>query len=148
MHHMLEQVHIVKSPEQDPWRRAVRDLGLPMREWLDAGLFLTGGTDDPAVYYDVEKPFLPPYSTLTNDTLAGVLLPGQEITREEMLRMFTINGAYSCFQENIRGSLEVGKLADMTVLDRDILTCATEEVRDVEVLQTYVGGELAFEKGA
>ena len=62
-----------------------------------------------------------------------------------MLRMYTINVAYSCWQEDIRGSIEPGKLADMVVLDRDILNCMDEEVKDLQVLQTYVGGELVFE---
>ena len=124
----------------------MRDWGLPLRDWFDAGLTITGGSDNPAVVYDPERPFLSQYSALTGETLAGVLLPGQRISREEMLRMYTINNAYACWQEDIRGSIEVGKLADMAVLDRDILECADEEVRDLQVLRTYVGGELVFEK--
>ena len=76
----------------------------------------------------------------------GKLLPGQQITREEMLRMFTINNAYSRFQEDRLGSIEPRKQADFVVLDRDILTCSDEEVRTIGVLQTYVDGELVFEK--
>ena len=106
---------------------------------------VTGGSDNPAVVYNPEQPFLGQYSALTGNTLAGVLLPGQTVTRAEMLRMYTINVAYSCWQEDIRGSIETGKLADMVVLDRDILNCADEEVKDLQVLQTYVGGELVFE---
>jgi predicted amidohydrolase YtcJ len=50
------------------------------------------------------------------------------------------------WQENERGSIEQGKLADLVVLDRDILTCSDEEVAETQVLQTYVGGELVHEK--
>ncbi len=145
MHEIMEQVRIAKMTEADPWRRTVRDWGLPLRDWLDAGLMVTGGSDNPAVVYNPEQPFLGQYSALTGNTLAGVLLPGQTVTRAEMLRMYTINVAYSCWQEDIRGSIETGKLADMVVLDRDILNCADEEVKDLQVLQTYVGGELVFE---
>ena len=145
MHEIMEQVRIAKITETDPWKRTVRDWGLPLRDWFDAGLTVTGGSDNPAVVYDREQPFLGQYSALTGNTLAGVLLPGQTITREEMLRMYTINVAHSCWQEDIRGSIEKGKLADMVVVDRDILDCADEEVRELQVLQTYIGGELVFE---
>ena len=147
MHEIMEQVRIAKMTETDPWKRTVRDWGLPLRDWIDAGLVVTGGSDNPAVVYNPGQPFLGQYSALTGNTLAGVLLPGQTVTREEMLRMYTINVAYSCWQEDIRGSIEKGKLADMVVVDRDILNCADEEIRDLQVLQTYIGGELVFENG-
>ena len=146
MHEIMEQVRIAKMTETDPWKRTVRDWGLPLRDWFDAGLVVTGGSDNPAVVYDTDQPFLGQYAALTGNTLAGVLLPGQTVTREEMLRMYTINVAYSCWQEGIRGSIEKGKLADMVVVDRDILSCADEEIRDLQVLQTYIGGELVFER--
>lgn len=72
-------------------------------------------------------------------------MPGQNITREEMLRMFTINNAYSRWQEHILGSIEPGKYADLVVLDTDILECSDEAVKYIQVLQTYVGGELVYE---
>ena len=147
MHEIMEQVRIAKMTETDPWKRTVRDWGLPLRDWIDAGLVVTGGSDNPAVVYNPEQPFLGQYSALTGNTLAGVLLPGQTVTREEMLRMYTINVAYSCWQEDILGSIEKGKLADMVVVDRDILNSADEEIRDLQVLQTYIGGELVFENG-
>ncbi len=62
-----------------------------------------------------------------------------------MLRMFTINNAYSRFQEETLGSIECGKMADFVVLDQDILTCSDDEVRTLKVLQTYVGGELVYD---
>ena len=148
MNEIMTQVRIAKIVEQDAWKRTVRDWGMPLRDWFDAGLMVTGGTDNPAVAYDLEQPFLGQYSAVTGNTLAGVLLPGQHATREEMLRMYTINSAYSCWREDQLGSIEAGKLADMVVVDRDILECADEELKEMQVLQTYVGGELVFEKSA
>jgi predicted amidohydrolase YtcJ len=145
MNEIMEQIRIAKMSESDAWKRTVRDWGMPIKDWLAADIMVTGGSDNPAVVYDPSRPFLSQYSALTGDTLAGVLLEGQQITREQMLRMYTINNAYACWHENIRGSIEVGKLADMVVLDRDILTCSDEEVQELQVLQTYVGGELVFE---
>ena len=51
MHEIMEQVRIAKMTETDPWKRTVRDWGLPLRDWLDAGLTVTGGSDNPAVVY-------------------------------------------------------------------------------------------------
>jgi predicted amidohydrolase YtcJ len=142
----MEQVRIAKLSETDPWKRTVRDWGMPLRDWIDAGLTVSGGSDNPAVVYDLEQPFLCQYSALTGRTLAGILMPGQNATREEMLRMFTINNAYSRFQEDILGSIEPGKMADFVVLDRDILTCDADEVREMQVLQTWVGGDLVHDR--
>ena len=58
--------------------------------------------------------------------------------------MFTYNGAYASFEENIKGSLEPGKLADVVVLDQDLLTYPVEKVQDVKVRYTLVGGEVAY----
>ncbi|MEJ8572767.1 amidohydrolase [Microbaculum marinum] len=147
MNEIMTQVRIAKLVESDPWARTVRDWGLPLRDWLDAGILVSGGTDNPAVVYDKQHPFLCQYSALTGNTLAGQLMPGQEITREEMLRMFTINNAEVRWQEKTLGSIEVGKQADAVVLDTDILDCPPEAVKDIQVLQTYVGGELVYEAG-
>jgi predicted amidohydrolase YtcJ len=146
MNEIMTQVRIAKLTEHDPWKRTVRDWGLPLRDWFDAGMMVTGGTDNPAVVYDPTQPFLCQYSALTGNTLAGTLMPGQQITREEMLRMYTIHNAYARFQEDVLGSIEPRKHADMVVLDRDILTCSDDDVRRIQVLQTYVDGELVFEK--
>jgi predicted amidohydrolase YtcJ len=146
MNEIMEQVRIAKLSETDPWKRTVRDWGMPLRDWIDAGLTVSGGSDNPAVVYDLEQPFLCQYSALTGRTLAGILMPGQNATREEMLRMFTINNAYSRFQEDILGSIEPGKMADFVVLDRDILTCDADEVREMQVLQTWVGGDLVHDR--
>ena len=146
MNEIMEQVRIAKLSENDPWKRTVRDWGMPLRDWLEAGIMVTGGTDNPAVVYDTGQPFLCQYSAVTGQTLAGVLLPGQHATREEMLQMFTINNAYARFQEEILGSIEPGKYADLAVLNRDILTCSDDEVRELQVVQTYVGGALVHDR--
>lgn len=147
MNEIMTQVRIAKLVEDDPWKRTVRDWGLPLRTWLDEGLMVTGGTDNPAVVYSKDQPFLCQYSALTGKSLAGTLMPGQQITREEMLRLFTINNAWSRWQEDELGSIETGKHADLIVIDQDILECDAEAVKDIQVLKTFVGGELVFEKG-
>ncbi len=74
------------------------------------------------------------------------LHPEQIISREQVLRLYTINNAWLTFEEKEKGSLEVGKLADFAVLDRDILECPLDELKDTQVLQTYLGGELVFQR--
>ncbi len=70
----------------------------------------------------------------------------QKISVEEALRAYTIDAAYASFDEEIKGSLEVGKLADFVILDQDIINIEPSKIRDVKVLLTVIGGEIVFEK--
>jgi len=72
------------------------------------------------------------------------LCPEQAITRQQAIRLYTINNAYLTFEEKQKGSLEPGKLADFIVLDRDLLACPVEEVPRTEVLATYLGGKAVY----
>src|SRR5262249_4614071 len=72
------------------------------------------------------------------------LHPEQRISREQAIRLYTINNAYLTFEEKEKGSLEPGKLADLIVLDRDILTCPLDQVKSIQVEQTYLGGKLVY----
>ncbi len=74
-----------------------------------------------------------------------VFAPKERLTVSEALRLYTRNGAYIGMEEKVKGSLEVGKLADFIVLDRDVLTIPKDELKNVKVLQTYVGGQLVYE---
>ncbi len=62
------------------------------------------------------------------------------------MKAYTINGAYAAFEENIKGSLTAGKLADITILSKDILTIPEEEIPQTEVLYTIVGGKVLYKK--
>jgi len=72
-------------------------------------------------------------------------IPEQKITVEEALRAYTKDAAYASFEEGIKGTLEPGKLADFVVLDNDITTIDPVKIRDVKVLQTFVGGKKVFD---
>ena len=70
--------------------------------------------------------------------------PEQRMSREEALRSYTINSAFAAFEEDIKGSITAGKLADITVLDRDIMTIPEEEIPQARVLYTIVGGRVLY----
>ena len=66
------------------------------------------------------------------------------MTREEALKSYTIWAAYAAFEENIKGSISAGKLADFIVVDRDYMACPESEIKDIRVLQTILGGKVVF----
>ena len=88
------------------------------------------------------NPFLGMWTTIVRQPRGAEapLHPEQNLTREQAIRLYTINNAFLTFEEAQKGSLEPGKLADFAVLDRDILTCPIEEVKDITVEATYLGG--------
>jgi predicted amidohydrolase YtcJ len=90
------------------------------------------------------------YAAVTRKTLKGSpeggWYPEQKISVAEALKAYTINGAFSVFEDGIRGSLEPGKLADVTVFDRNLLKIVPEDILNAEVIQTIVGGKIVFEK--
>ena len=75
---------------------------------------------------------------------AGGWYPAEKMTREEALRSYTIWAAYAAFEENIKGSIREGKLADFIVIDRDYMKCPDSEIKDIRVLQTILGGKVVF----
>jgi len=85
------------------------------------------------------------FAAVTRQGASGRVFGADEaITIEEAVKAYTINGAYINFDEDIKGSLEVGKYADMIVLSEDILTVDAQRIMDIQVEQTYVGGQLVF----
>ena len=78
---------------------------------------------------------------------AGGWFPDQRVTVQEAVRFYTLNNAYATFEENIKGSIKEGKLADLVVLDRDILSVPPRELLDTQVLYTIFDGRIIYEKG-
>jgi hypothetical protein len=86
-------------------------------------------------------------SVVRRDRDGNEFFGAQRMTRMQALRSYTINGAYAAFEEDIKGSITVGKLADVTVLDRDIMTVPEEEIPLATVLMTIVDGEIRYRDG-
>jgi hypothetical protein len=121
---------------------------LPFRSMIDAGVMVAGGSDhmikyDPRRSINAYHPFYAMWMAISRKLADGsVLRPEQRITREEALRMWTINGAWLTFEEKLKGSIEPGKLADFAVITRDYLTCAEDEIKNIEAVMTAVGGKV------
>jgi len=117
------------------------------RKLIDSGAVLINGTDAPV---EPVNPIASFYSLVTRQTLKGEpeggFEPDQKLSREEALISYTLAAAYGAFEEDQKGSLEVGKWADFTVLDRDIMKVPDAELLQTTVLMTVVGGEVIFEK--
>jgi predicted amidohydrolase YtcJ len=113
---------------------------------MKSGAVVANGTDAPVE--DV-SPLASFYASVTRKLKDGTLFyPDQRMTREEALRSYTLNNAYAAFEEKLKGSLEPGKLADITVLSRDILTIPEDQIPATEVAYTIVGGKVVYERAA
>lgn len=117
------------------------------RWFIDAGLVIPCGSDFPV---ESNNPLFGIYAAITRQDEKGWpnggWFPQQRMTREEAIKGFTIWAAYAAFQEKVLGSIEIGKLADFTVLDRDILTIAPKEILQTNVVYTIVGGKIRYQR--
>jgi predicted amidohydrolase YtcJ len=119
--------------------------GYAWRDLLDDGVVIACGSDYSVSPYN---PFYGLHAAVTrqdqNNQPPGGWYPYQRMTREEALRCYTNGGAYVMFAEDILGSIEVGKLADFVVIDRDYMTVPAEDIWRIKVLTTVVGGEVVY----
>jgi predicted amidohydrolase YtcJ len=123
----------------------------PYRTLFEHGVTVGGGSDHMQKIGSLRSinpynPFLGMWTTLVRRPRGSgaPLHPEQNLTREQAIRLYTINNAFLTFEEARKGSLEPGKLADFIVLDRDILSCPVEEVKDIKVEATYLGGARVY----
>jgi predicted amidohydrolase YtcJ len=123
----------------------------PLHSLFEAGVVVGGGSDHMQKIGSFRSinpynPFLGMYTAITRRAkwFEGTLHPEEALTREQAIRFYTSNNAYLLFAEDRVGSLEPKKHADFIVLDRDILTCPVDEIRDIQVLSTYWKGKQVF----
>lgn len=117
----------------------------PWRALIDAGAVVTNGTDAPVEDLSALESF---YASVTRRRMNPNMefFPDQRMTRAEAIHSYTLACAYSAFEENIKGSLKVGKLADVVVLSNDLISCSDEAILDTKILLTMVGGTVKFEQ--
>ena len=109
----------------------------------EAGVVVTNGTDVPVENIDPIASYHATVSRRLND--GSVFYPDQRLSRRHALETYTINGAYAAFEEDLKGSLTPGKLADIVVLSEDILTVPEDRIREARVLYTIVGGRVEYQ---
>ncbi len=116
----------------------------PIKTYLDHGIKVACNSDMTSAHYN---PFLGMYSVVARKTSQGRSLgDAEKVSREQMLRLFTVDSAHLSFDDHRKGSIEAGKLADMAVLSGDILTVPEEEIKDLTVDMTVVDGKIVHEK--
>ncbi len=111
---------------------------------MKSGALVTNGTDAPVEDVD---PLISYYASVTRRTKDGTqFYPEQCMSRMEALESYTINAARAAFEEDIKGTLTPGKLADIVILSKDITTVDEAEILETEVLQTIIGGEVVYDR--
>ena len=124
----------------------------PYKSLFDAGVVVGGGSDHMQKIGSMRSinpynPFYGRWVTLARQPrwTNQPLHTEERISREQAIRLYTINNAILLFGEKDKGSLEAGKLADFIVLDQDILTCPLDQVKSITVAQTWVGGRQVYD---
>ncbi|HSR68807.1 MAG TPA: amidohydrolase [Acidobacteriota bacterium] len=145
---VIASMQAVHATSDGPWvpdrlgEKRSREGAYLWKTLLESGAVVTNGTDAPVE--DV-SPIASYYSAVSRMMVNGKrFYPDERLNREQALRTYTINNAYAAFEEDLKGSLEVGKLADVTVLSKDILEIPEEEIPTAQVDHTIVGGEIVY----
>jgi hypothetical protein len=119
----------------------------PARKYLEHGVPLAASSDEPSTVS--VNPFVALYALVTRrNNLGQLIAPDQALSRSEALRTYTVGGTRITREERLKGTIEVGKLADLAVLDRDYFAVPEEEIKDVRVEMTIVGGKVGWERNA
>jgi predicted amidohydrolase YtcJ len=117
----------------------------PWRSLIDAGVLVTNGTDAPVEDVDPIESF---YASVTRKRVDSGMefYPEQKMTRDEAIYSYTLGNAFAAFEEENKGSLEIGKLADIVVLSKDLSKCPDDEIMDTEIIMSMVGGVVKYEQ--
>jgi predicted amidohydrolase YtcJ len=126
------------GPERVRW-------SYPAKSYIENGIIEAAGCDVPVTPL---SPWWGIWAAVVRKELqtGQILAPEERISIEQALTLYTRNGAYAGFEEDRKGALEPGKLADFIVIDRDVLTVSADEIKDVKVLQTFVGGHSIYDQ--
>jgi predicted amidohydrolase YtcJ len=116
----------------------------PFHSWLDAGIIVGGSSDSPVV---PNSPIVGMYGAVSRSSEAGeIVTPDEKITRQQALALYTSQAAYAGFAEHEKGTLSPGKLADVVMLSNNPLTCPVEELKNLHIEKTIIGGQVVYEK--
>jgi predicted amidohydrolase YtcJ len=150
---VLPAMQAIHMSSDRPWaierlgEKRINEGAYMWQSLLKSGAKIINGTDAPV---EPVNPIPSFYASVTRKTLKGEpeggYEPEEKMTREQALRSYTLDAAYGAFEENIKGSIEVGKLADFTILSSDIMKVSEIDILKTEVIMTIVGGKIVFEK--
>ena len=119
-----------------------KERGYLFRSMAESGALIMNGTDPPV---EEISPIASFHCSITRELSDGsIFQPEQRLTREQALQSYTINNAFASFEEDLKGSITPGKLADITVLSKDIMTVPEDEILDTEIVYTILGGEVVY----
>ena len=148
---VIPSIQGIHMSSDRPWainrlgRKRIVESAYVWRDLIDHGAVIVNGTDVPVEPIDPLASF---YASVTRKTLKGVpnngYEPKQKMTRLEALKSYTINAAYAAFEEEIKGSIEIGKYADFTVLSKNIITIPENQLLNTKVLYTIINGKIEY----
>lgn len=151
---VLPAMQAIHMSSDRPWaidrlgKRRIEEGAYVWQELLKSGARIINGTDAPVEPIDPLACF---YASVTRKTLKGQppggFEPKQKMTRDQALKSYTLDAAYGAFEEDIKGSIEVGKYADFVLLSQDIMTIGEEEILNTKVVMTIVNGEIVYSDG-
>ena len=150
---VIASMQAVHMSSDRPWaitrlgEERIREGAYVWRKLFDTGAVIMNGTDVPV---EPINPIASFYASVTRQTLEGFPVggfePDQKMTRAEALDSYTLSGAYGGFEEDIKGSIEVGKLADFTIFNQNLMEVPDNEILNTKVMMTIVGGEILFQR--
>lgn len=149
---VIPAMQAVHMSSDRPWaidrlgEKRIKEGAYMWQALLQSGVPIVNGTDVPVEPIDPLASF---YASVSRKTLAGTpeggYEPDQKMTREQALRSYTLDAAFGAFEEDIKGSIEVGKLADFTIFDQDIMTVPEMEILETKVAMTIFDGRVVYE---
>lgn len=150
---VIAAIQAIHLSSDRPWAigrlgaKRIKDGAYVWQKLLQSGAVISNGTDAPVEPLDPVPSF---FASVTRKTLKmtpeGGFEPDQKMTREQALKSYTLDGAYAEFEEDFKGSIEVGKAADFTVFNQDIMTVPDNQLLDTKVKMTIVGGRIVYQE--
>ncbi|NHF61202.1 amidohydrolase [Flavobacteriaceae bacterium TP-CH-4] len=150
---VIPAMQAVHMSSDRPWaidrlgEKRIKEGAYMWQDLLQSGVPIVNGTDVPV---EPLNPIASFYASVSRKTLQGTpkggYEPAQKMTRQQALRSYTLDAAYGAFEEDIKGSIEVGKLADFTIYTQDLMTVEEDEILDTEIAMTIFDGKVVYTK--
>ena len=150
---VIPAMQAIHMSSDRPWaidrlgEKRIKEGAYMWQDLLQSGVPIVNGTDVPVEPLNPIPSF---YASVSRKTLKGTpeggYEPDQKMTREQALKSYTLDAAYGAFEEDIKGSITVGKLADFTIYDQDLMTVEEDEILNTEVVMTIFNGDVVYEK--